>query len=169
MDNLSGAIGTIALYCMYTLQKFANFMSVPVSVSCPCSCQFLYVAMNIIVRNGKYVSFLFPRPVRGGRKNLKCPSHERGWVKSAENLGTSPLKRDERPIDWYRCQSNPSRWTVPLMTILSPCTIKCTLYLIHQHKNGFLGSLSLTCACRVADGTKQNFTILIFAEKRIQE
>ncbi len=35
-----------------------------------------------------------PKGLTRWRGNLKGLSHERGWVKSVENLGTSPFKRD---------------------------------------------------------------------------
>ncbi len=52
-----------------------------------------------------------------GGKDLQDLSHEKGWVKQAENLSASPFMRD-LSIDTTFCQ-NPSRWTVPLKRTFS--------------------------------------------------
>jgi hypothetical protein len=40
------------------------------------------------------IMLLIPKDPTRWRGNLKGLPHERGWVKSAENLGASPFKRD---------------------------------------------------------------------------
>jgi hypothetical protein len=67
-------------------------MSVSVSVSVSMLFHFKHGTMNIYGRHGKYiVDFQGSYKVAG---NLKDLSYERGWLKSADNLGASPFKRD---------------------------------------------------------------------------
>jgi hypothetical protein len=40
------------------------------------------------------IGLSYPKSCKGWRQHLKGLSHERGWAKSSENLGASPLKSD---------------------------------------------------------------------------
>ncbi len=67
-------------------------MSASVSMSVSVLFQFKYGAMNIYGRYGNYIiNFQGSYEWRG---NLKGLSYERGWLKSADDLGASPFKRD---------------------------------------------------------------------------
>jgi hypothetical protein len=54
--------------------------------------QFKYGAMNIYDRHGNYI--VNSQGSYEVARNLKGLSYERGWLKSADNLGASPFKRD---------------------------------------------------------------------------
>jgi hypothetical protein len=67
-------------------------MKVSVSISISVLFLFKYGAMNVYGRHGNY-SVNFQGSYEVARK-LKGPLIKRGWLKSANNLGTSPFKRD---------------------------------------------------------------------------
>jgi hypothetical protein len=64
-------------------------ISVSVSVMCPCQ---LNTALRIFLSDMAIIPLISKARTRW-RGNLKGLSLERGWKKSAENLGASPLKR----------------------------------------------------------------------------
>jgi hypothetical protein len=68
-------------------------MSVSVSISFSVLFQFKYGALNIYGRHGKYI--VVCQGTYGVEWKLKGPLiYERGCLKSADNLGASPFKRD---------------------------------------------------------------------------
>jgi hypothetical protein len=97
------------------------FTSLSVFMSISVLFQFKYGAMNIYGRPGNYCILPIPKGPTRWRGNLKGLQHERGWLKSADNLGASPFKRD-LSNDTTFSQTNLAGQSPKFAQVLKPLT-----------------------------------------------